>query len=151
MAPAVSPIVIVPTAAIIIMVLLGIAALVGGTVIALLASRNAPDGFEDQEGFHLGRLPPAAPRKEIGAGSRISAENSRGPGTERGPRLPGTNGPDSGPFGRTTMSIEKESSGLPEVNVHKRTTKVNLSIVIGVAVFFAAMFGLVGWFWFSRG
>jgi hypothetical protein len=48
------------------------------------------------------------------------------------------------------MSIEKESSGLPEVDVHKRTTKVNLSIVIGLLVFFAAMFGLVVWLWFNR-
>jgi hypothetical protein len=45
------------------------------------------------------------------------------------------------------MSIEKESSGLPEVNVHKRTTKVNLGIVIGVGAFFAAMAGVVWWFW----
>jgi hypothetical protein len=48
------------------------------------------------------------------------------------------------------MSIEKEGSGLPQVDVHKRTTKVNLSIVIGLAVFFAAMFSLVAWFWFNR-
>ena len=48
---------------------------------------------------------------------------------------------------RENMSIEKESTGLPEVNVHKRTTKVNLSIVIGVMVFFAAMAGVVWWFW----
>jgi hypothetical protein len=43
--------------AIIIMVVLGIAAVVGGAVIALLASRSAPDGFEDREGFHLGGVP----------------------------------------------------------------------------------------------
>ena len=48
------------------------------------------------------------------------------------------------------MSIEKESSGLPEVNVHKRTTKVNLSIVIGLALFFAAMAAVVWWFWSTR-
>jgi hypothetical protein len=53
----------VATIAIIIMALLGIVALIGGTLLALLASRNAPDGFEDKEGFHLGRLPPAPPRK----------------------------------------------------------------------------------------
>ena len=48
---------------------------------------------------------------------------------------------------RDVMSIEKESTGFPEVNVHKRTTKVNFGIVIGVAVFFAAMAGVVWWFW----
>ena len=48
------------------------------------------------------------------------------------------------------MSIEKESTGLPEVNVHKRTTKVNISIVIGVAIFFAAMAGVAWWFWSTR-
>ena len=51
---------------------------------------------------------------------------------------------------RAVMSIEKEGSGLPEVDVHKRTTKVNLSIVIGLLIFFAAMFSLVAWFWYSR-
>jgi hypothetical protein len=53
----------VATIAIIIMALLGIVALIGGTLLALLASRNAPDGFEDKEGFHLGPLPPASPPK----------------------------------------------------------------------------------------
>jgi hypothetical protein len=48
------------------------------------------------------------------------------------------------------MSIEKEGSGFPEVDVHKRTTKVNLSIVIGIALFFAAMFAVAAWFWASR-
>jgi hypothetical protein len=49
----------VTAVAIIIVVLLGIAAMVGGALIALFASRRAPDGFEDQDGFHVGRLPPA--------------------------------------------------------------------------------------------
>ena len=48
----------VVTITIIVLILLGLAALAGGIVIALLASRSAPDGFEDQEGFHLGRVPP---------------------------------------------------------------------------------------------
>jgi hypothetical protein len=48
------------------------------------------------------------------------------------------------------MSIDKESSGMPEVDIHRRTTKVNLSIVIGIAIFFAAMFALVWWFWWSN-
>ncbi len=43
------------------------------------------------------------------------------------------------------MSIEKESSGMPEVNVSKRTTKVNLGVIIGVVVFLGAMAGLVIW------
>ena len=47
------------TIAIIVMVLIGVAALLGGLVIVLLASKSAPDGFEDQEGFHHGRVPPA--------------------------------------------------------------------------------------------
>ena len=50
---------IVTTAATIIMFLLGIAATAGGLLIALFASHRAPDGFEDQDGFHVGRLPPA--------------------------------------------------------------------------------------------
>lgn len=48
------------------------------------------------------------------------------------------------------MSIEKESSGLPQVDMSKRTTKVNLSIVIGLAVFFAAMLAVVAWLWSTR-
>lgn len=32
--------------------------LAGGAIIAVLASRKAPDGFEDDEGFHVGRVPP---------------------------------------------------------------------------------------------
>ena len=48
------------------------------------------------------------------------------------------------------MSIDKEGSGFPEVDLRKRTTKVNMSIVIGVAVFLAAMLAVVAWFWSSR-
>jgi hypothetical protein len=36
------------------------------------------------------------------------------------------------------------------VDRRKRTTKVNLGIVVGVALFFAAMAAIVGWFWTSR-
>jgi hypothetical protein len=43
------------------------------------------------------------------------------------------------------MSIEKESSGMPEVNVHKRTTKVNLSIVAAVLLFFVITIAVVAW------
>jgi hypothetical protein len=48
------------------------------------------------------------------------------------------------------MSIDKHSSGLPNVDVRKRTTKVNLSIVVGVAIFFAVTFSVVWWFASSR-
>jgi hypothetical protein len=44
------------------------------------------------------------------------------------------------------MSIDKNSSGLPNVDVRKRTTKVNLSIVVGVTIFFAITLGVVWWF-----
>lgn len=43
------------------------------------------------------------------------------------------------------MSIDKESSGIPEMNVHKRTTKVNLSIVAGVVLFLVMMGAVVVW------
>ena len=43
------------------------------------------------------------------------------------------------------MSIDKDSSGLPEVNVHKRTTKVNLSVIAGVLLFFAITVAVVAW------
>lgn len=44
------------------------------------------------------------------------------------------------------MSIDKHSNGVPEVNVHKKTTKVNLSVIAGVLVFFAIMGGILYWF-----
>jgi uncharacterized membrane protein len=47
------------------------------------------------------------------------------------------------------MAIDKESTGVPEMNVHKRTTKVNLSMVIGVLIFFAVTFSVVWWYWAS--
>jgi len=37
------------------------------------------------------------------------------------------------------MSIDKNSTGVPEINVHKRTTKVNLWMVAAVIVFLAFM------------
>lgn len=48
------------------------------------------------------------------------------------------------PTGRTSdgcacrqrsMSIEKESSGLPEIDLHRRTTKVNLGVIAGAVLF----------------
>ena len=53
----------VSTTAMIIMVALGIAALIGGGIIAFLAARRAPDGFEDKEGFHAEKPPPRSPSK----------------------------------------------------------------------------------------
>ncbi len=46
------------------------------------------------------------------------------------------------------MSIDKESNGLPEVNVHRRTTKVNLWMIAAVVFFFALM--AVAAVWISR-
>ncbi len=46
------------------------------------------------------------------------------------------------------MAIDKESSGLPEVDIKRRTTKVNLGVVVGVVVFLVAMAAIV--YWFSR-
>lgn len=40
------------------------------------------------------------------------------------------------------MSIDKNSTGLPEINVHKRTTKVNLWMVAAVLGFLALMAAL---------
>ena len=40
------------------------------------------------------------------------------------------------------MSIDKNSSGLPAVNVHKRTTKVNLWMIAAVLGFLALMAAL---------
>jgi hypothetical protein len=37
------------------------------------------------------------------------------------------------------MSIDKESSGVPQMNVHHDDTKINLGIIAGVLFFFAAM------------
>ncbi len=34
------------------------------------------------------------------------------------------------------MSIDKESNGIPEVNVHRRTTRVNLWMIVAVLAFF---------------
>lgn len=46
------------------------------------------------------------------------------------------------------MSIDKNSDGVPEVNMARRTSKVNLGVVIGVVLFLAAMGGVI--FYFSR-
>jgi len=48
------------------------------------------------------------------------------------------------------MSIDKNSSGLPEVNIHKRTTKVNLGVIVGVLVFLVITISMVFWFSANR-
>jgi len=45
----------------------------------------------------------------------------------------------------TGMSIDKESNGVPEVNLHRRTTKVNLAIIIAVVVFLIIGIGTIAW------
>lgn len=47
--------------------------------------------------------------------------------------------------GAPVMSIDKEGSGLPSVDPHRRTTKVNLSVVLAVVLFFAAMLIVAWW------
>jgi hypothetical protein len=44
------------------------------------------------------------------------------------------------------MAIDKESSGRPEVDLKRRTTKVNLTIIVAVGVFYAIGYGLLVWF-----
>jgi hypothetical protein len=44
------------------------------------------------------------------------------------------------------VSIDKHSTGMPEIDVHRRTTKVNFSIMGGVILFFAVMGALLLWF-----
>lgn len=43
------------------------------------------------------------------------------------------------------MSIDKESNGVPEVNVHRPTTKVNLWMIAAVMIFFAVMAAAAVW------
>jgi hypothetical protein len=47
------------------------------------------------------------------------------------------------------MSIDKHSNGVPEFDVHKRTTKVNLSVIVAVVVFIA-IGALAMWWWLSH-
>lgn len=46
---------------------------------------------------------------------------------------------------RRDMSIERESTGLPEVDTRRATTKVNLAIIAAVTLFLLGMTGLVLW------
>jgi hypothetical protein len=43
------------------------------------------------------------------------------------------------------MSIDKQSTGLPEINVRKRTTKVNLWMIVAVMVFLSFMAAAAVW------
>jgi len=43
------------------------------------------------------------------------------------------------------MSIDKESNGIPSVNVHRPDTKVNLSMVAAILVFLAAAAAATWW------
>lgn len=71
------------------------------------------------------------------------------PCTAREPRL-GEPTAKAAVHRRPAMSIDKEGSGVPEVNVHRRTTKVNFTIVVGVLIFFVAMAGVAAWFFLSN-
>lgn len=44
------------------------------------------------------------------------------------------------------MSIDKEGSGLPQVDLHRRTTKVNLGTIVGVLLFLVIAALAIGWF-----
>jgi hypothetical protein len=43
------------------------------------------------------------------------------------------------------MSIDKESDGVPEIDPSKRTTKVNLFIIVAVGIFMAIGGFLMWW------
>ncbi|HTL67287.1 MAG TPA: hypothetical protein VL200_06475 [Lacunisphaera sp.] len=43
------------------------------------------------------------------------------------------------------MSIDKDSNGLPEVDLHRRTTKVNLFQILAIGLFILAGIGLLWW------
>jgi hypothetical protein len=48
------------------------------------------------------------------------------------------------------MSIDKESDGVPEVDLSKRTTKVNLSVIVAVGLFLG-LGALMMWWLAERG
>lgn len=43
------------------------------------------------------------------------------------------------------MSIDKESSGLPEVNLGRATTKVNVWMVVGIVLFLLGAAAVAYW------
>jgi multisubunit Na+/H+ antiporter MnhB subunit len=44
------------------------------------------------------------------------------------------------------MAIDKESNGVPEVDLSRRTTKVNLWMIVGVGLFFLVTGAVVYYF-----
>lgn len=46
------------------------------------------------------------------------------------------------------MSIDKETNGVPEIDPRKRTTKVNLSMIVAIGLFMAV--GTFVMWWLSR-
>jgi hypothetical protein len=62
-------------------------------------------------------------------------------------RWPWLNG--AAPF--RTMSIDKESTGLPEIDLHRRTTKVNFAVGAGIVVFFIIAGAVIVWFAMHHG
>ena len=49
------------------------------------------------------------------------------------------------------MSIDKDSNGVPEVDLSKRTTKVNLSVIVAVVVFLAIGAAAMAWWLRNHG
>jgi hypothetical protein len=49
------------------------------------------------------------------------------------------------------MSIDKESTGMPEIDLRRRTTKVNLAVGAGIVVFFIIAAGVIVWFAMHHG
>jgi hypothetical protein len=46
------------------------------------------------------------------------------------------------------MSIDKESNGIPQVDLERRTTKVNLWMIVAIGLFFILTGGLI--FYYAR-
>jgi cell division protein FtsX len=44
-----------------------------------------------------------------------------------------------------SMSIDKDSDGVPEVNLRRRTTKVNLVIIVAVSLFILCGVAAMWW------
>lgn len=43
------------------------------------------------------------------------------------------------------MSIDKNSSGFPEVNLHKKTTQVNVGMTVGIVLFLVGAAAVAFW------